>query len=286
MSTALPRWDFDDTTVWLRPVDLFLALTLMKAGTPAGASPSCLEIGVWKGGWLVQAVDAVPDATGVGIDPYPGSPTLRQEVLDRAAGRGLADRVTLVSTPTDACAQHCPGDQAHREYSVVHIDGLHVETQVTDDLHYAMSHCGELGTIIVDDYLHPAYPGIASAMYQFLAQQQYAMFLATRNKAYLCPRAVHERRSTELQRALDGAGLTWERYNGERSSVRYLQSPDVMGRPVTLCLDPANDERLLAGLDRPLRMTLRQNVSRWVPPGALDGLRTVRRRIRNRAAAH
>ena len=285
MGTVLRGWDFDDTTVWLRPVDLFLALELMTAGTSEGSSPSCLEIGVWKGGWLVQVVDAVPDAVGVGIDPYPGSPTLRQQVLERAAGRGLARRVVLVSTRAEACAGHCSGVQDHREYSVIHIDGLHVEEQVTEDLRYAMTHCGELGTVIVDDYLHPAYPGVASAMYQFLAEGQFAMFLATRNKAYLCRRKVHARRSAEIQQAMDGAGLVWERYNGERSSVRYVQPPDVMGFPVTLCLHPDNDERLLAGIATPLHLKIRANASRWVPPGALDALRSVKRRIVKRAAA-
>lgn len=276
--SPLARWDFDDTTEWLRPVDLFLGIELMRAtidGTTA--EPSALEFGVWKGAWLIQLVESHPKTFGLGIDPYPGSPTLRQQVLDRAARRGLSERIKLVSTPQEACEQDCQSTEVHRKFSVIHIDGLHDEQHALEDLRYAAEHCSPMGAVIVDDYLHPAYPGVASAMYQFLHERQFAMFLVTRNKAYLCPSQDHAERLDSVVRILDGSGLEWERYSGERTGPRYVQRPDVMGFPVALCLHAANDALVLAGIERPVRVRARDQADRWVPPGLRDLLRPVKR---------
>lgn len=280
MASLLARWDFDDTTEWLRPVDMFLAVELVKAAATGGdRAPSALEIGVWKGAWLIQLLQACPGALGVGIDPYPATPTLRQQVVDRAASRGLADRFSLLPTPDEACEQHCDGGEAHREFSIVHVDGLHVEDQVMQDLRYAARHCGDDGIVVVDDYRAPAYPGIPSAMYRFLAEREFAMFLVTPSKAYLCRAGAHADRWQAAVDVLDRAGLHWERYSGERTGPRIVQRPDVMGFGVVLCLSARNDARVLAGLDRPLGLRVRGAADRWLPKGVRDPLRSVKRRL-------
>ena len=282
MSALLQRWDFDDTTEWLRPVDLFLGIELLRAAAPADAAPAgdpgraVLEIGVWKGAWLLAVTGSSEMVDGVGVDPYPGSPGLREQVVRRAVERGIGDRLTLVATPADVCTSQCSGRLGHRSFALIHIDGLHAERQVSDDLSFAAQHAAQDAVIIVDDYLHPAYPGVASAMYQFLARREHAIFLVTRNKAYLCRADQHGQRLASTCEMLDRAGLGWERHRGGRSGARYLQPPDVMGFPMALCLDEANDARVLDGIPRPARVRARRQVDRWVPPAARDSLRPVK----------
>lgn len=274
MGTKLKAWDFNDTTQWLRPVDLHLATQLLARTQPTPGR-SILEIGVWKGAWLLQLVAMQADVVGVGVDPYPGSPGMREQVLDLAAAKGIEDRTILVPALQGVCARLCTTD-AHHSFALSHIDGLHVEQQVELDLRYAARHSAPDGVIIVDDYLHPAYPGIASAMYRFLADRQFAMFLTTGNKAYVCRADAHGAWHSATERILDESGLVWMRYKGEHATVRYVQRPDVAGFEVLLCLDPRNDSKVLAGLHPPVRLTVRRFADRWIPTGARERARPIK----------
>lgn len=283
MDRLLDEWDFDRTTQWLRPVDLFLAIRILDLTGGQLEHTAVLEIGVWQGGWLLQLMSAQPQVEGVGVDPYPGAPELREKVLSRADEKGVATRLALVASAAEVCAMSCQRD-SHVPFAVTHIDGLHVEQQVERDLAFAATHCPDDGVIIVDDYLHPAYPGIASALYRFLSSRGFALFLVTRNKAYVCPAQDHARWLSAMEQTLSESGLEWMRHGGEHSHSPYVQPPDVMGFPVLLCIDPGNDKRVLAGVRRPIRYAAAQHAQHWIPAGVRELMRPVRKTARRAGA--
>ena len=251
----LRSWDFDESTRWLQPVDLFLAWQLHP--TPR----SVLEIGVHHGGWILQLLEHT-GSTGVGVDPYPGRDSVRSALLARARRKGV--RFTLVGEPAGAL----PGP-----FDIAHIDGVHDEQHTLADL---------------DDYRHPYYPGVAAALHRFRESHDFAVFLVTENKAYLCRRRDHTWWHGRAREVASNSGMVFSDYIGQRGRTPpdYRELPDIAGLPIILCLSPVNNLRVLRGLSVPWSARRERLRDIWLPP-VKETLRPAKLRIvdlRDRAA--
>jgi hypothetical protein len=244
---VLTYWPSDDTVEWLPPTDMLMAIGATTLRRDGGARPRVAEIGVWKGGWLLTLLANV-DATGVGVDPYEdqGWPVsarhspqaVRERVIGRIADMGLGDRVDLYRSRAEVCDAHCGGSE-HVRFDLIHIDGDHSEAGVEADLEWAARHLEPRGVIVADDLHHPYFPGIASAVYRFLPAADFAMFLSTQQKAYLCRGGEHAAWGAAFEEFLTGRDLNWLRHGG------YTDTSQVGGRSVLLCLGGGNDDAAL-----------------------------------------
>lgn len=137
-----------------------------------------LEVGVWKGAWTTALLMNCSNYRVDGVDPFLGAASFAKSILkDRIQSLGLRDRFQLY----DSCA----GLPDERTYSLAHIDGEHSEQAALKDLEFAESVLTSDGVIIVDDINNYWYPGVASAVYQFMARSNFRMFATTGTKAYL-----------------------------------------------------------------------------------------------------
>lgn len=267
----LRTWSFDDSTEHLAAIDLFLAEQILDQCVDR--APYLLEFGVWKGGWLLSLLEGRPDTVGVGVDPYPQTDHIRQRVIDRAATDGLADRLTLVSTASEVCDHSCAA-AAPQLFDLVHVDGEHTEAAVESDLAVAAEHLAPDGVIVVDDYRFSWFPGIASALYAFVHDREWAIFLATDNKAYVCRAEHHARWLATAAERLTAGDIPFSR--GLR--FRYDEPPDVRGFGMVLCLGPVPSERVLEGRRVPLRTRFERGRARWTPP-LRETVRPLKRRL-------
>lgn len=260
------------TTEWLSEKDAALCVEILRL--LERPTPRVLEIGVWKGAWTVTMAGNIPDSVQVGIDPYPGGADARAAQQTAAAEierHGFGDRVRIVDSWETlhqlATAGTCP-----RRFDLVHIDGRHTQDAAARDLEEADRVLADDGVIVVDDYRHPAFPGVAFAMYRFLEPRGFRLFLTTENKAYLARLSSADRWYRAMEHSLAAQQrYSWCHHIAERwgggSAVTAV--PDILGAPVLLCFDPppAAPTRPSSGKQRVVRL-----LRNWLPPVAFRAL--------------
>lgn len=72
---------------------------------------------------------------------------------------------------------------------LLHIDSCHQHTMVLKDLRNFTAHIVDNGVICLDDFNDPEYPGVNTAVAQFISSEegkQWRIFAIGANKAYLC----------------------------------------------------------------------------------------------------
>jgi hypothetical protein len=224
-----------DRVEWLAKKDLYVAIKIIKyfenAYTEAN-SIKILEIGVWKGAWSESVLRNSVHSELVGIDPYPGGEfplNAKKSMLMAMQDLTNLDRFKLQESYVGLCQQ----------FHLVHIDGKHTESNVSNDLDYVSRNLFKDGIIIVDDYRHDYFPGVASAMYKFLSKGDYTLFLVTEGKAYICHQRYHSFYYEYFYEIIYGEKIIDIRkfYSDENSAISgYVQETDVNGYPVLLCL--------------------------------------------------
>jgi hypothetical protein len=232
----LAHFPTDGSAEWLDPKDLALAAAALR--TFPDARRTAVEIGVWKGAWSLGILENVPAATVLGVDPYPGlqGPEIRGILESRISAVGLAGRFRLFPGLPDAESHVHPVEPV-----LIHIDGEHTEAGAEVDLHWSGKIIAPDGLIIVDDYAHIWFPGIASAMHAFLRSADFRIVLVTENKAYLCRASHHQEWHAKLtQLLLAQSAVKWFNHHLEGGTPRYVQAPDVLGDPVLLALGDAD----------------------------------------------
>ena len=183
-----------------------------------------LEIGVWKGGWSSFVLKNQPSVVMVGVDPYPLAGNVPATTAKFFRKAKISDRFKLVSSLDEVSASH--------SFDLVHIDGLHTQDAVASDLEQCSARMSDDGVLVVDDYRHFWFPGIAAALLNFVRDTSYCVFAVTENKAYL----GRPERAAELQNAIDERlkltceGLSAYRNLHDASALsRYEQDPSVHG---------------------------------------------------------
>lgn len=236
-------WPRDGSDEWLGRVDGTIAITLLneihcERNQKSLACEPVLEIGVWKGAWTSVILMNVPSIQVFGVDPYPNLAWVRDAMRERLSGLGISNRFRLAEALTDLAAD--------AQYSMIHIDGEHSERAVTDDLSFAAEHLMIDGVIVVDDFRHPWFPGIASALFKFLKNNQFTLFAVSENKAYLARTPIADSYYILLQESFAGSKnlpvwTHWQEWDGDQ--LVYLQSPAVNDQRVLLCGMHAPSER-------------------------------------------
>lgn len=159
-------------TAWLHPIDAFLSINLIQE--PEG---KFCEVGVYRGGYSITLLNNLKKLQCVAIDPYPGLDDIKNVFLDNLRTHNLQDRVQLEASYSSIIDNN---------FSLIHIDGIHSELAVINDLNFAMDNLSTRGLIVIDDIWHPKFPGIISAVMKVIHLNKLSPFLVSRNKMYLC----------------------------------------------------------------------------------------------------
>jgi hypothetical protein len=232
----LAHFPTDGSAEWLNPKDLALAVAALR--TFPDERQTAIEIGVWKGAWSLGILENAPASTVLGVDPYPGiaGPEIRGVLQSRISAAELADRFHLFPSLPDAASHVHPVEPV-----LIHVDGEHTEVGAGADLDWSGRIIAPDGLIVVDDYSHIWFPGIASAMHAFLRSANFRIVLVTENKAYLCRASHHQEWHAKLTQLLSAqSAVKWFNYFREDGAPSYIQAPDVLGRPVLLVLGDAD----------------------------------------------
>jgi len=179
---------------WIGSTDVRVVLALLDGIDSSGAQRSVLEVGVWKGSFCAAVLVNRPGATVLGIDPYPGNEPIRDSMFDYLSHLGVHHRFNLVVDWSDV--------HPNESFDLVHIDGLHTEDAVRRDLAEASRALRKGGVLVVDDIRHFWFPGIASAVYTFVANSDFRLLAMTPSKAYLARISDVEAHQSRLRHAL------------------------------------------------------------------------------------
>lgn len=249
-----------DASETLSPEDVVIASRLAEIADPSDSFSSfrALEIGVWLGAWALAVLKNVPDSSVEGIDPYPfeSGIDVRTKMLLNMRREGVSDRYTHHDGWSDSIRSSV--------FNVVHVDGLHEEEAVVQDLVAASQSLGPGGIIVVDDFRHFYFPGIASAYYQWCQSAKFAPIVMTKQKAYVARIEDHGRLQERALRALrEQRDLKVEFDIGDaQPDIVYASRTAVAGRAVIL----------VSGAERRLHRIVRS----WCPPVVWGWLRRSR----------
>jgi SAM-dependent methyltransferase len=222
-------WPDDGADQWLNKSDGELALFLL-ATQGASRRHRALEIGVWKAGWSTVLLMNNPSVQVTGLDPYPAAAKTRELAISRIRRLGLFERFSLHDEWNEI--------PSGLKFDLIHIDGKHTEPQVQEDLSQSASRLREDGVIVVDDFRHPYFPGVASALFKFVWDTDMRIFLTSSSKAYLA-RGDHAANLFDklIENRDDFEHCELFRNHDELSqNSRYVQETSVRGQPVLLAV--------------------------------------------------
>jgi len=218
---------------WISKKDIYITERLIDFLNTEFAPNDFLiaEIGVWKGAWSETILRNTTNTKLTGVDPYPGG-KIPQECRETTL-KFLAD---LIETQRFKLLENY--NSLDLEFFLIHIDGKHTERDVLKDLDFAKEHIRDNGVIIVDDYRNFNFPGVASAMYKFIHESNYRIFLCTEDKAYICEKGKHKFFENYVNNVLSNESiLDFKPYFSDAASedAKYIQETDVNGHAVILC---------------------------------------------------
>jgi predicted O-methyltransferase YrrM len=189
------------------------------------------EIGVLLGGWSIQTLLRLPCHL-VGVDPYnwDQGEQVRETMLSSIREYGLSDRFTLLESLESAEGKKIDPFG----FDFVHIDGEHTEKGALQDLRIASTHLKQDGVLIVDDWCHPMFPGVQSAVHMFMAESDFRIFAVSQRKAYLSRLSSFRTIQDKLVGALlEKAPFTWCWQHGRTPSGVDGQSIELQGYDAT-----------------------------------------------------
>jgi len=216
---------FNDTTKWLYIEDAYLASQFAKKFKKA------LEIGVYKGGWLISVKENNQHLEITGIDPYPNMIEIRKQFLDEIYIRNFSNKTHLFSNWTEFKNFH----SARELFDLIHIDGEHSESGVFKDLNESIKFWNESGLIIVDDIFSRPHPGVTSAVFKFLSEKKLAPFLLTNKKLYICDTSFYKFYYDESKRLLNVMGIKYQEDLNSLNEI-YHQSNSIFGKNILIKL--------------------------------------------------
>jgi hypothetical protein len=225
--------------MFINPTDIMFTCNLIET---LEKEVNVLEVGVYLGGWSITIdTNLKRKFNFVGIDPYPfgSGEKIRQSMLKNIGDNNLHERFTLVNC--------WAGLKGLGKFEIIHVDGEHTEDAVTTDLKEASNVLTDDGVIIVDDYIHPYFPGIASAIYDFISKTQFVAFASSGNKIYLCKAKFYDEWRNRVNKTCANVGLVCEEFYGQfdGDTAEYTQNTNVSGKSVLLLVHWKN--RYIAG---------------------------------------
>ena len=209
---------------WYIPKEALIANTILNSFEDD--QRSVIEVGVLHGAWSINILRNIHETIVYGIDPYPNMSGMREDTLNR-----LKDfNFTLSESWNDLVIKS--------SVSVVHIDGLHTEDAVYEDLVNAEKFLGEKGVIIVDDCLQPVFPGVAAGWIRFILNSYFSVFLCTGSKAYITRKKDHAFWIDRMRNAFSNQNIIpWCNHLGEDDDPAYISYPTIDGYKLLLSFD-------------------------------------------------
>lgn len=216
----LPKSDDE----WLIPKEALISVAILEKFK--SESRLLIECGVLNGAYTLNILRNVLGSTAIGIDPYPNMSKLKARMMARMCGY----KFNLLNSWNEL--------NLSKKASLIHIDGLHTENAVYDDLVKATTHLHEGGVIVCDDYCQPIFPGVGIGYSKFILNFEYVPFLCTGSKAYICEIKHHQSWLSSCTEALSmQTTIPWVRHLGEGEDTPYVSMPLVKGYPTLLSWD-------------------------------------------------
>ena len=154
----------------------------------AGPSGDILEIGTWFGrsaGYLATFLrrgerlvvcDAFKRETKDKYDKRPSQQDLRRNV------KLIAPAFDLDALVVHDCLSSDLRLNSGVHFRCVHVDGGHAHDEALGDLRLAADHVILGGLIIVDDFQHKTWPGVTTAVHQFLSERPEIRLMCSVNR--------------------------------------------------------------------------------------------------------
>jgi len=190
---------------WFNIDDLAHFTLVLETQTSSGLRGDLLEIGCYHGrSAAVLALHLQPgerlflaDAFDLPLsDPYGDTATPEKVWQNLAAAVPNLSREHVLIQRAYSSELTLPSDLKLR---FAHVDGGHDAPTVHTDLTLCAERLMPGGVMVVDDYAHPHYPGVAEAVREFLDRQSSYHVLADLNRAGALGRKLY------LARAVDDA---------------------------------------------------------------------------------
>lgn len=220
---------------WMIPKEAIIANAILSSFT--FNERLVIEVGVLGGAWSLNILRNVKNSKIIGIDPYPNLENLKNRALRRLENYNFQ----LIDNWSSL--------KINQKVSLIHVDGLHTEQAVYNDLIKASEHLNDNGIIIVDDYLQPIFPGVAAGWLKFIFNSDYVPFLCTGSKTYLTKKKNHSFWINSIENAFSKqVVIPWCRYLGEGKDVAYISNQTINGSRVILSFeraDPIDGDNLL-----------------------------------------
>lgn len=231
----------DGSEEWLSQHDAEISLHILNGISTRTPKIRALEIGVWKGAFTTTILMNFNSSTVIGVDPYPNAREAEKILWERIDELQVSSRFNLVSSLNDV--------REGQLFDLIHVDGKHTEKDCLSDLNLASKKLARGGVMVVDDILHPWFPGVTSAFFKFLSYSDFVMVLSSGSKGYICRKPDAE----NLRAAIQGQSnfkTLWEAHDGffESGGGRYPQETDVNDFPVLIGVQksPAEQTSVLA----------------------------------------
>jgi hypothetical protein len=221
-------WKRDDATVWLNPIDAAIIAKLPSAID--FQTRTFVEVGVYRAGLVRTFLQNNPMWDCLGIDPYPELETERVRAKEIIKACNLQDRFELCDS-----WKQLFGRTNETNASIIHIDGEHSETAACFDLDMTLKVTNAKSIIIVDDFMARIFPGVTSAVFNFLSKVDYAVLLISPAKIYLCKSELHteyQNKLRELLRSLDLIYLTG--FPKGKYGLMYEQPSSINGKNILI----------------------------------------------------
>lgn len=212
---------------WYIPKEALIANAILSAFEPE--KRKVLEVGVLHGAWSINVLRNVESSEVTAVDPYPNMEGIRESTLRRLK----SFKFELFESWNDL--------EMSQLASLIHIDGLHTEGAVFNDLKNAENYLDVNGIIVVDDCLQPVFPGVAVGWIKYLLQSDLCCFMCTGSKAYLTRKTDYSHWITNMRSALaQQTVIPWCNYLGEGEETAYVSYPTIDGYDVLLSFERAD----------------------------------------------
>ena len=257
------------------PLDAYLTVNLLKE---MNSNLPILEVGVFTGGFIICHLRNNENLIAVGVDPFPGLENFREELFSNLEIYRIRDRYVHYDSIDEI-------KNESSKFSLIHLDGEHSESALSKDLTIASQLIDRNGIIVVDDFFHLDFPGVSSAVYEFLHHNNFSSFLITQSKIYLCRENVYGQWLQKSKNIMDQIGIKYELEHKSVVAQGYQSSNAINGfKNIIVKLTPNEERELRIALGIESASSLSKYLKLMVkfifPGGVFYTLRYVKSKIR------
>ncbi len=146
---------------------------VLQRQTAQSITGALVEVGTFEGRFFIaMALGLAPGEIALGIDRFDWpNAGVEGRFLDNCAHHGIArDRFIAWKTDSRDITSAALRDRLGQPIRFAHIDSHHSRDCLTNDLELVHPLLHDAGVVCLDDMLHPGYPLLATAVYDYLAR--------------------------------------------------------------------------------------------------------------------